>query len=125
MATGAIQKVDVESGSNANGSYVKFPDGTLMCWKTVKQSNIAINSAWGSAYESTTQASFGSWPVPFIEKPMVECTMQQESGTVTAFPQQISGVTTTSAGTTYAWSPRSQTSATIIFGILGIGRWKA
>ena len=41
----------VESGSNTNGSYIKFADGTMICYgsKTVTH---AISNAWGSIYSS-------------------------------------------------------------------------
>lgn len=42
--TGAI----IESGSNANGSYVKFADGTQICTKLDTQSSVSISISYGS-----------------------------------------------------------------------------
>jgi hypothetical protein len=46
VPTGAV----IESGSNANGTYAKFADGTLMCWvdnkQAVYQSQYEIKGDW-------------------------------------------------------------------------------
>lgn len=43
-------KNPIESGSNANGNYVKFGDGTLICTKTI--SGTLGGNAWGNVYYS-------------------------------------------------------------------------
>lgn len=35
----------IERGSNANGEYVKFADGTAFCWNTFEQSGLSVNPA--------------------------------------------------------------------------------
>jgi len=47
IPTGAI----IERGSNANGEYVKFADGTLECWKAVIFSGPAESTAEASIYQ--------------------------------------------------------------------------
>ena len=32
----------IESGSNSNGSYIKFSDGTMICYKHINYGEIAI-----------------------------------------------------------------------------------
>lgn len=51
--------VNIESGSNANGSYTKFPDGTLIC---------TCSSLTGSM-DSTSKVYIAGWtfPYPFID----------------------------------------------------------
>ncbi|MCC4298555.1 hypothetical protein [Aurantimonas coralicida] len=57
VPTGAI----VERGSNANGSYTRWADGTQLCWKI----GSGTNSLAGNAYESlvwTFPAAFAAAP---------------------------------------------------------------
>lgn len=41
-----------ESGSNSNGSYIKFADGTMICWSAYAAS-VAPTSAFGTLYVSS------------------------------------------------------------------------
>lgn len=61
----------VESGSNANGHYVKFEDGTMICHYSAVRTDIAMNNAYGSLF----QGGFAwTYPVPFVgELPTVVC----------------------------------------------------
>lgn len=120
MAVSTLQKTDVESGSNSNGSYVKYPDGTLICYKQVQISGAAVNKAWGGVYESPDTYSFGSWPYAFTESPIM--TLYPTLGH-TVFVEKLTP-TTTSVGSTWLWSPTSRSSATTTFSIMAIGRWK-
>ena len=45
--------VIVDSGSNSNGSWIKWADGTMICSNTVQYTNVAITTVWGSFYESS------------------------------------------------------------------------
>lgn len=57
VPTGAI----IERGSNANGEYVKFADGTMIC--THNSFSVgALNTADGGLYTSSNQ----SWPYPHV-----------------------------------------------------------
>ena len=42
----------VESGSNDNGSWIKYSDGTMICTKKITFTNVVIDEAWGAAYSS-------------------------------------------------------------------------
>lgn len=46
----------VESGSNANGKFIKYADGTLICLKTI--SSVDINVAVGQKYTAVHQLPF-------------------------------------------------------------------
>jgi hypothetical protein len=59
------------SGSNENGSYIKFPDGTMICWMRITVTDQAINTAYGSSlYQGTRTWTF---PATFVEPPTVHC----------------------------------------------------
>ena len=54
----------IESGSNANGNYIKFSDGTLICYGRASMSFL-INIAYGSVFRSDVQSI--SLPYSFID----------------------------------------------------------
>ena len=54
----------IESGSNANGKYIKFSDGTLICYGRAIMS-FSINIAYGSVFRSDIQSI--SLPYSFID----------------------------------------------------------
>jgi hypothetical protein len=45
----AINEV-VESGSNENGSWIKWSDGTMICTRVIPVNSVTINTAWGTMY---------------------------------------------------------------------------
>lgn len=53
----------VESGSNENGNYIKFTDGTMICYSQAKQ----------GYYNSDAKVYVSDWnfPTPFISIPVV------------------------------------------------------
>lgn len=54
----------IESGSNANGNYIKYADGTLICYGRASMS-FSINIAYGSVFRSDVQSI--SLPYSFID----------------------------------------------------------
>lgn len=61
----AVLKAGMTSGSNANGDYVRFADGTQICWANSASSIIRGNNT-----------SFDEWtfPAAFISIPVVNLT---------------------------------------------------
>lgn len=66
VPTGAI----IERGSNANGDYVKYADGTMICSLFTTTSNQAINNAYASLFQGTRAWNF---PATFSND-LVSCT---------------------------------------------------
>lgn len=56
VPTGAI----MESGTNANGSYIKYADGTLLCWNGNGQSTASI------PINNSTTTTYCTFPTSFI-----------------------------------------------------------
>ena len=86
----AINEV-VESGSNSNGNYIKFSDGTMICWMQETVTNQAINNAYGSLFQGARQYTF---PVPFIGNVTAKCTIFQYGtsaswGTASSFTNSV------------------------------------
>ncbi|WP_217468765.1 hypothetical protein, partial [Staphylococcus aureus] len=65
-ANGAI----VEYGTNANGTFIKFGDGTMICW--VEQSLSLAGSTWATRGAFTyCQIGGATLPAAFISAPRV------------------------------------------------------
>lgn len=110
-----------EYGSNANGSYQKFANGTLICWKYVTLNNVAMTTSWGSIYESAA-VSLGNWPETFIDIPTISL-IQDFTGSGAGMVEAVKETSTTFVGNAYFWRATSST-FTLKYRIIGIGRWK-
>lgn len=65
VSTGAI----IESGSNINGDYVKYADGTQVC-RYIHNVRLITTSSQGSIYLSPTGQQL-TYPMPFVSPPAV------------------------------------------------------
>lgn len=117
---GAINSV-VESGTNSNGDYIKYSDGTMICTKKITFTNVVINTAWGSVYESASKLNFGDYAQEFIEIPNVSITL---AGGSTCFCETFSGRTKTAIGSTWLWKPAVEAKGTMTFDVIAIGKWR-
>ena len=114
----AINSIIVESGSNANGSYIKWSDGTMICRKYINFGQKAISNEWGSFYESE-KMTIGNYPEPFIEIPQIFIMPLN-----TFFIEKdASSTSKTSWGDFYAVRPVSQ-AIYIPVDCFAIGKWK-
>jgi hypothetical protein len=66
---GAINSV-VESGTNSNGDYIKYSDGTMICTKKVNFVGLQFTIAWGNAYE-TPPVDLGDYAQEFVDIPLM------------------------------------------------------
>ena len=117
-------KIDgiIESGSNSNGNYIKYADGTMICTKSepieILQSQWV---AWGTM-QNVGGVSVGSWAETFYSTPIVNATISGDS----AWLEKITNFTTTSCGTIGFVRPNNPGRTTNFnVQIIGIGRWKA
>jgi len=107
----------VESGSNNDGYWVRFADGTQICAHSWI-GTVSINTAWGSMYESI-QIDFGNWPKPFIRTPYAF----SQSVNVAAQIESLNEGTEAKVGKGYVMRP-DRTNYNHAFYFIGIGRWK-
>lgn len=111
----------VESGSNANGYYIKYADGTMIC---TKQITVGVRgsefNAWGSCYEGPFCA-LGSWAETFIATPV--CNVSGGGGGV--WLCNYRDYSATSCGQVRVIRPTTASDMSIEFNVIGIGRWKA
>jgi len=115
VPTGAV----IERGSNANGEYVRFADGTQICYSTTPAITLAVTTGIGS---DVTR----SFSTVFIAAPRVTVTQSAGHSEITAgstsgFANK-DGLLTTS---TYCIGCRSLyvSGTTVLFDVVAIGRW--
>ena len=108
----------VESGSNSNGSYIKFSDGTLICRKAVTV-NASMKAWFGSLWYD--DLSMGNWSHSFVDTngPIVNATINNNQYWLAscAYYNQ------TSAGTCRILR-MNELNQSVTFNIIGFGRWK-
>lgn len=121
--TGAI----IERGSNANGDYVRFADGTQMCWTS--NLNWGDSAAAGSgtmADPYRTAASSWVFPAAFsVTSPIVTGSVRGDSSGVVRH-HTLSNRYTTATGISQAHAIRSTsvaTSMTPMVDLVAVGRW--
>lgn len=108
-----------EAGSNSNGNYRKYADGTMICWNQISVKDQAINNAYGSLYQGTRTITF---PATFLTDPVVACT-QFQWGTSASWGTVYS--TGTSSATLRGIDVLSRATGTnCVIGWYAIGRWK-
>ena len=113
LASGAI----IERGSNANGSYVKWADGTMICIAT--PATIYTNSTIaGSIYYVLATLTF---PATFVSPPTLAANAFKVGGTGVTWAGGNTGTTTTGTG---IWSLGSNSGSQTNIHYIAIGRWK-
>lgn len=114
----------VESGSNLNGRYIKFSDGTLICTKEVTGS-INITTGWGSGYTSGTSdtLNLGDYPYEFVGSlPSVSISLTR--GGYNGWLTTLQSPSLTSPGYTGICRFTSQSNFGYTIEVMAIGRWK-
>lgn len=109
----------IESGSNSNGSYVKWSDGTMICYMNKLYSNINITKTWGSMYE-TDPINLGDFPANFVNIPTVTATC---TGRSTVFVEAFTP-SETSLGASWFARPSALENTETIISFIAIGKWK-
>ena len=118
----------VESGSNENGNWIKYNDGTMICTATKLFENVSVTNSWGNLYE-TEELTLGNFPQPFISTPEgINCIMITNSNSSGkgsgGFVEYIVQTTNTSWGKTAIAKPASSVAANIGLSLIAIGKWK-
>lgn len=115
-----------ERGSNANGSYIKYADGTMICW-TSNTFSASFNALGGSLFQST--AAFGPLPFPAAFDsgalaPTAQVTIRSSSTVLAWIAQGSSGASYT-AGPAFWVMATGGTATSITVNQVAIGRWRA
>lgn len=112
----------VESGSNSNGSYIKYSDGTMICYKTVEGTAQITEQYYGYFYHTPDGKYFnlGDYAMPFIERPICNITFR---GGNAQWICAIQNQSATHAGDLHILSVTSKT-AGAYYDVIAIGKWK-
>lgn len=108
-----------QHGSNANGNWLKFDDGTLVQWgkKTI---SIAISTADGVLFRSSGGGFTFTYPLPFVAVP--DAMIPTPSSDVAA--RRTTTGESESIGSVIIWNSSSAGAANRTVGWIAIGRWK-
>lgn len=112
----------IERGSNANGEYTKFADGTMICTKRATVQ--AKAEAWGSLFALPVQ--IGSYPAAFTDIPFVSVYMYS-SVVGYLMTSNSSNLDNTQIGKVDAIRPNHVSVGTqypVTFSLHAIGYWK-
>lgn len=107
------------TGQNANGYYIKFADGTMICYGRKPLNTLTITGAWGSWFISAPLTT--TYPIAFVGAPAsVSVSMENTTGDIAVWlsalsvPTSFTGYFTRGVSGTFictmAW--------------IAVGRWK-
>ncbi len=113
IPTGAV----IEKGSNTNGEYVKFADGTLICTGIVG-AVISVTDPAASGFQKL--AGTATFPAAFSVVPKIAYSSQAQSGWL-SIACSDSSPTTTRTGQAYLWSPNNAARGQVTY--IAVGRW--
>ena len=115
----------IDSATNANGTYIKYPDGTMICTKLVEGS-VDITNTWGQGYTTgdTNTVSLGNFAQTFTAVPIVQVTPARGTNSLNFWLSTIDGTTTQFAGNIGLLRFTSHASVSYKLNVVAIGRWK-
>ena len=110
----------IETGSNENGTYIKFTDGTMICRATKRITGITTAVSSGGNVPTSANQEGLTFPATFIEKPEITMSACRHSAWIG-----------------YAWTPTETTTSDFVvytnvpvsnfyidIQYIAIGRWK-
>lgn len=108
----------IESGTNSNGTYIKYSNGVMMCHVTKDFGKVNISNKWGTMYDST-KLQLGDFPQPFVGNYPDIFIMPWAS----FFVERNYSPSLTSFGAFWASRPDSST-VDVKVSCFAIGKWK-
>lgn len=112
VPTGAV----IQYGSNTNGSFVRFADGTQICWQ---RASTAIALTSGPANGLYYGSVIWTFPAQFLAEPVATCSAQSD-GVLTI---DLGGPSTVSMFSPGVGALSSISSRTYSLNLFAIGRW--
>lgn len=117
----SISSLNSNYGENENGSYLRLPDGTQLCWLNTIVTDQAINTLYTSGvYQGIRNWTF---PIPFIDSPSVSCGCFRH-GTGASWGA-VNASTPTEAGLRAYDFVSREAGSTCLIQAIAIGRWKS
>lgn len=114
----------IESGSNENGEWIKYADGTMICCQKISTGQCSVSSAWGNLY-AYSNTNTNNFPQTFIDIP----TLSIESGNITGaygfwLCDYGNRVVTNSYWKGWALIRPTTGNVNTILNVIAVGRWK-
>ena len=117
------EEVTDMSGSNANGSWIKFDDGTMICYRTLSNVDCRSLSQDGSNYFKTINDTY--FAVEFYAVPTINVSLiNKTNGRKLDFNSMLY-VDKSKIGQIVVHNYWNSTDAYVDIHIIAIGRWKA
>ena len=113
---GAINSV-VESGTG----YVKYADGTMICFYT-QDITTSVSNAWGSTLYISNALTLDNFAQTFLTTPCIQINVT--GGNSSAFVVNATASSTTNPGKIHLSRPQTDTSKLYKINVYAIGRWK-
>jgi len=127
IALQAMPTVDgvpiVAGGSNSDGEWVRFADGTQIVSKKLTGLG-PINTSWGDLYISA-EFLVGTLAASFIAVPMVSVTAGHPDGDRLAWGAMFQSATTTTGGSAILMRAGLDGGSSYECGFIFVGRWLA
>lgn len=117
VPTGAI----LQRGSNANGEFVRFADGTQICWRA--SVTTAISGAAGSVFVNGAALGPYSWPAAFSSIPREIYIGHKYDGAANHCWAAAASKGSTSQSGTFQLFRASASSENFYVEMIAIGRW--
>lgn len=113
----------VARGSNSDGEYVRYADGTQICWK-IQTVNTTITNSDGGAVLYSAAVNLGSYPVAFSAAPSVTMSVSAGVGGAGAFlTSSTISQTPLIWGSYFLASGASRAAANYYISCVAVGRW--
>lgn len=110
----------IESGSNANGEYIKFANGTMICKNTQRIVGITTSASSSSVVPKSDEQTGFTFPIEFIDRPIVLMNACRTSAWI-----GYSWIATTSTTQNYCiYTPAPVSDFYIDIQYVAFGRWK-
>lgn len=117
VPTGAI----LQRGLNASGEFIRFADGTQICWRSTDTATVA--SPAGSIFVNGSALGPYTWPTAFIAPPIELLTSRKvDEAAAHSWAASVSPPTTTQSGRMQIFRATSDT-GNFYVQIFAIGRW--
>lgn len=112
----------IDSGTNENGTYIKYYDGTMICYKTVSGTVEITEQYYGYFYHTPDDKLFnlGDFAMPFVETPISSIRFR---GGNTQWIGSTQNQSATHIGDLHIISVTSKT-AGAYYDVIAFGRWK-
>ena len=119
---GYFDYLDIRYGSGGNGRWEKRPDGVMEIWHSIDLTSVAISTAVGSEF-TTSSSQVWTFEQAFFDEPVVTGTFVRNDGNIRGLYGQLAGT-----ATQVTWKPWLNASVGAgnnkIMKVHAVGRWK-